>query len=63
MLKIHKTVLDESQNPVAVQIPIKDFEHIEDVIENYGLSKLIDGVQNDKRLSVNEAKKYYKSLK
>ena len=64
MLKIHKNiVLDESQKPVAVQIPIKEFEHIEDVIENYGLSKLIDDLQNDKRLSVNEAKKYYKTLK
>ena len=29
MLKIHKNiVLDESQKPVAVQIPIEEFEHM-----------------------------------
>ena len=37
MLKIHKNiVLDESQKPSAVQIPIKEFERLEEVIENYG---------------------------
>lgn len=64
MLKIHKNiVLDERQNPVAVQIPIKDFEHIEEVIENYGLSKLMDEVKDDEGLSIDDAKKYYQSLK
>ena len=64
MLKIHKNiVLDESQKPSAVQIPIKEFERLEEVIENYGLAKLMDEVKNDERLSVKEAKKYYHSLK
>ncbi len=64
MLKIHKNiVLDESQKPVAVQIPIEEFERLEEIIENYGLSKLMDEVKNDERLSVEDAKKYYQSLK
>lgn len=43
MLQIHKNiVLDEDQKPVAVQIPIEEFERLEEVIENYGLAKLID---------------------
>ena len=64
MLKIHKNiVLDESQKPAAVQIPIKEFERLEEIIENYGLAKLMDEVKDDERLSVKEAKKYYKSLK
>lgn len=42
MLEIHKKiVLDEDERPFAVQIPIKEFERLEEVIENYGLSKLM----------------------
>lgn len=48
MLKIHKSVvLDENQKPMAVQIPIKDFERLEEIIENYGLAKLMDEVKDD----------------
>ncbi len=64
MLKIHKNiVLDESQKPSAVQIPIKEFERLEEIMENYGLAKLMDEAKDDERLSVKEAKKYYQSLK
>jgi hypothetical protein len=64
MLRIHKNiVLDENQKPIAVQIPIGDFERLEEVIENYGLAKLMDEVKDDERLSIEEAKSYYQSLK
>jgi hypothetical protein len=64
MLEIHKKiVLDEHQKPLAVQIPIDEFERLEEVIENYGLSKLMDEVEDDERLSIEDAKKYYRSLK
>ncbi len=64
MLKIHKNIVfDESHKPVAVQIPIEEFERLEEIIENYGLSKLMDEVKDDERLSVEDAKKYYQSLK
>jgi len=64
MLKLHKNfVLDENQRPIAVQIPIEEFERLEEAIENYGLSKLIDEVSDDEQLSVNEAKNLYPSLK
>jgi hypothetical protein len=64
MLKIHKKIiLNESQKPVAVQIPIEEFERLEEIIENYGLAKLMDEVKDDERLSVEDAKKYYRSLK
>lgn len=50
MLKIHKNVvLDENQKPTAIQIPIEDFERLEEIIENYGLAKLIDEVKDDER--------------
>ena len=64
MLIIHKNiVVDENQKPIAVQIPIKEFERLEEVIENYGLAQLMDEAKNDERLSVEEAKAYYESLK
>ena len=64
MLEIHKKiVLDEDQRPFAVQIPIKEFERLEQVLENYGLSKLMDEVKDEDKLSVEDAKTYYKSLK
>jgi len=64
MLKIHKNyVLDENKEPYAVQIPIAEFKHIEEVLENYGLSKLMEEVDDDKRLSGEEAQKYYEKLK
>ena len=64
MLEIHKNiVLDESQKPIAVQIPIEEFEQLEEIIENYGLARLMEDVSNDEQLSVQEAKSVYRSLK
>ena len=64
MLKLHKSiVLDENQKPIAVQIPIDEFERMEEVIENYGLAKLMDEVADDEQLSVQKAKHFYRSLK
>ncbi|MFH1489713.1 MAG: hypothetical protein ABII06_12495 [Pseudomonadota bacterium] len=64
MLELHKSiVLDENQKPIAVQIPIDEFERMEEVIENYGLAKLMDEVADDEQLSVQKAKQFYGSLK
>jgi hypothetical protein len=64
MLEIHKKiVIDEDRNPIAVQIPIEEFERMEEIIENYGLSKLMDEEKDVKRLSVKDAKRYYQTLK
>ncbi|XWK87202.1 MAG: hypothetical protein U7127_23865 [Phormidium sp.] len=64
MLEIHKNiVLDENQQPIAVQIPIAEFEKIEEILEDYGLAKLIKESENEERLSKEEALQYYKFLK
>ena len=64
MLEIHKHyVLDENQNPIAVQIPLPEFERIEEVIENYGLAQLIDEVQDEERLTGESAYHHYGVLK
>jgi len=64
MIEIHKKiVLDEDQRPIAVQVPIEEFERLEELIENYGLSKLMDEVKDEEKLSVEEAKAIYKTMK
>ena len=64
MLEIHKKiVLDEDERPFAVQIPIDEFERLEEIIENHGLSKLIDEAKDDEKLSIEEARTHYKTLK
>ncbi len=64
MLKIHKKiVIDENKKPVAVQIPIEEFERLEEIIENHGLAKLMDEAADDERLAPEEAKRFYQSLK
>lgn len=64
MLEIHKNyVIDENQQPIAVQIPLKQFEKIEEILENYGLAKLIEETEGDERLSKEQALKYYNSIK
>ncbi|MBD2354128.1 hypothetical protein H6G41_05740 [Tolypothrix sp. FACHB-123] len=64
MLEITKNyVMDEHQQPIAVQISIADFEKIEEILENYGLVQLMAESEDNERLSKDEAVKYYKSLK
>lgn len=62
MLELHKNyILDENQRPIAVQVPIAEFEQIEYILENIGLAKLMEetGDEEDERLSKPEALKYY----
>jgi RelB Antitoxin alpha helical domain len=64
MLEIPKKyVLDENQQPDAVQIPISVFERIEDILENFGLAKLMGEVEDDETLSGDAALSYYATLK
>lgn len=64
MLDIQKHyVLDENQRAIAVQIAIADFEQIEEILENYGLVKLIETSDEPERLPKEEALKYYRLLK
>lgn len=63
---IHKNyVLDENHQPIAVQIPIAEFERIEEIIEDFGLARLMQEAEDEdnERLSKDEALKYYQALK
>ncbi|MFA5404468.1 MAG: hypothetical protein WC358_06000 [Ignavibacteria bacterium] len=64
MINITKNcIYGENRKLLAVQIPIEEFEKLEEIIENYGLAKLIDEVKSDEILSVKDAKGHYNSLK
>lgn len=64
MLKINKNlVVDENQQPIAVQIPIAEFKQIEEILENFGLNQLMTETEDEERLSEDEAWSYYQSLK
>ena len=64
MLEIPKQyIYDEQNRPLAVQIPIEIFRQIEEVLENYGLAKLMDEVADDKLLSGDVAESYYQLSK
>ena len=59
-MTLHKNyVLDENKKPIAVMLPIHEFEKLEIIIEDYGLSKLIDETISDDSLTVNEAKEFF----
>ena len=64
MLEINKNyLLDSNQKPIAVQIPISEFEKIEEILEDYGLAQLMDETKDDETLNKEEALKYLASLK
>jgi hypothetical protein len=58
-------VLDENQQPIAVQIAIADFQRLEEILEDYGLARLMDEVSPEERerLSKEEGMAYYEALK
>ncbi len=64
MLNLRKSyVLDENQKAIAVQIPIEEFEQIEEILENYGLVSLMSESEENERLSRAEALTHYQALK
>ncbi|MBL1208341.1 hypothetical protein [Geminocystis sp. GBBB08] len=64
MLEINKNyVLDTNQKPIAVQISITEFEKIEEILEDYGLGKLIEEVEKEETLSKEKALDYLAEIK
>jgi hypothetical protein len=55
-------VMDANNKKVAVQLNIKTYQKIEEILENYSLYKLMEE-DDDEPLTLNEAKAHYKKLK
>ncbi len=62
-MTLHKNyVFDENNKPIAVQLPVDEFNKLESVLEDYGLYKLIEETENEESLKIDDAKKYYDTL-
>jgi len=57
-----KYIINKQQKPVAVQLDIKTFKKIEEVLEDYALAQYMEESNDDKKLNLNEAKAFYKKL-
>jgi hypothetical protein len=58
-----KYIVDEKNRKVAVQLDIKTFNQIEEIMENFALFKLMDENKDGGALDVKSAMKYYSKLK
>lgn len=56
-------VTDTSNKKVAVQLNIKTYEKIEEILENYGLYHLMEDSAPENLLNVKDAKAIYGKLK
>ena len=62
-MELHTQIIKKEGKKEFVVIPIKEFEKLEEVLENYGLAHLMEENEDNDFLSVNEAKVYYNKLK
>jgi hypothetical protein len=53
-------IVDNHNHKIAVQLDIKTYEKITDVLEDYALFKFMDENKDDEKLSLKDARAYYK---
>jgi len=56
-------IVDNNNHKIAVQLDIKTYEKVTEALENYALFKFIEENKSDEKLSLEDAKAYYASLK
>ncbi len=57
-----KYIVDENNNKIAVQLDIKTFRKIENIMDDYALFHLMKGNEQTEKLDFSTAKKYYSKL-
>ncbi len=57
-----KYIIDDQNRKVAVQLDIRTFRKIEDILENYALYQLMKENENSETLNLKQAKSYYSKL-
>ena len=55
-------IIDENNKKVGVQLDLKTFEKIEEVMENYALFQLMKENGEDDALDIESAKEFYSKL-
>lgn len=64
MLELNeKYIVNRQQKKIAVQLDIKTFKRIEEVLEDYALGQYMDETKEDEKLTLKEAKVQYQKLK
>jgi hypothetical protein len=58
-----KYIVNKQNKPVAVQLDIKTFKRLEDVLEDYALAQYMQQAAEDDKLNLEEAKSFYKKIK
>ena len=56
-------IVDSNNQKKAVILDINEFRRMEEIIEQQGLAKLMEEVENEEALPRDQAKKYYDSIK
>ena len=56
-------IIDEQNHKIAVQLDIKTFEQIEEMLENYALVNLMENSEDNETLDFEDAKSFYAKLK
>lgn len=56
-------IVDENNRKIAVQLDIETFEKIETILENHALYELMQADDKDEALNLEDAVKYYQSLR
>ena len=58
-----KYIVNNRQQKVGVQLDIKTFKRLEEVLEDYALAQYMKEANADEKISLGEAKSVYKKLK
>ena len=56
-------IVDNNNHKIAVQLDIKTYEKITDVLEDYALFKFMDKNKDDEKLSLKDVRALYASLR
>lgn len=57
-----KYIVNKNQKAVAVLIDIRTFKKLEEVLEDYALSKFMDATNEDEKYTPKEAQGFYKAV-
>lgn len=56
-------IVDSNNQKKAVILDINDFNRMEEIIEQQGLGKFMEEVENEENLPLKKAKEFYNSIK
>jgi len=58
-----KYIVNDKSKKIAVQVDINTYNKMVELLEDYGLVKLMDETKGDEEFTLEEGKKYYATLK